>query len=563
MSLLRRKPRVPPEARPAEPAPDERIFGRHYRGPRPVAIGLIVALLFVVGFYLGFTKRVPFTSRGYELHATFESATTLKPNSLVRIAGVNVGKVSSVEPEGNMAKATFNVSDDALPIHEDATIKVRPRLFLEGNFFLELHPGSPSAPEMDSGSTIPHPDDRAVQIDEILTSLQSDTRANLQRALEGYGKALNAAPTVAEDAVQDPAVQGLTAAQAINKTFRYGGKAGRTSAIVNQAFLALHPHDLSNLIRAQRDLCTKLASTDGALSDFITNFNVTAGAFASESANLSASVSELAPTLQAAEPSLRHLNDALPWARRLARESLPGHPRASGDDPRRLAVARAGGQAAAAGGSWASPPSCSPRRRRASPGWPRRRCSLFPQLGLFSRCVSENLVPAGNMVIDDAGGAYPFSTGQPNFREFFYGVTQLAGESQGFDGNGPFVRFQAGGGPQRVQMANPTRRARPRTTPSGRNNISAPLATRPRLPVRREPPFRMDVPCHTQDVPDLNGPPPPSAPRARRRSREARDPRAPARLRRDRGPPRPGDPHHRRHPGVTDDPAPVLGPPDR
>ncbi len=72
-------------------------------------------------------------------------------------------------------------------------------------------------------------------------------------------------------------MQGLTGAEAINKTFRYGGKAGRTSAIVNQAFLGLHPHDLSNLIRAQRDLFAKLASTDGALSDFITNFNTTAG----------------------------------------------------------------------------------------------------------------------------------------------------------------------------------------------------------------------------------------------------------------------------------------------
>ena len=193
MSLLRRKPRGPVRRDPPEPGPDERIFGRHYRGLSPVAIGLVVAILFVVGFYLGFTKRVPFTSRGYELHATFESATTLKPNSLVRIAGVNVGKVSSVEPEGTMAEVTFNVSDDALPIHEDATIKVRPRLFLEGNFFLDLHPGSPSAPELDSGSTIPVTQTtRAVQIDEILTSLQSDTRTNLQRALEGYGKALNA-----------------------------------------------------------------------------------------------------------------------------------------------------------------------------------------------------------------------------------------------------------------------------------------------------------------------------------------------------------------------------------
>jgi phospholipid/cholesterol/gamma-HCH transport system substrate-binding protein len=277
VSLLRRKPRGPVKRDPQKPGPDERIFGRHYRGPRPAAIGLVVALLFVVGFYLGFTKRIPFTGRGYELHAALENATTLKPDSPVRIAGINVGKVYKVEAQGNTAEATFTVSDQGLPIHEDATITVRPRLFLEGNFFLDLHPGSPSAPELKSGSTIPMSQTTtAVQIDEILTSLQSDTRANLQRALEGYGEALNAAPTVAEDATQDPDVQGLTGAQAINETFRYGGKAGRTTTIVNDALLGLHPHDLSALIRGQRDLFAQLASTDGALSDLITNFNTTA-----------------------------------------------------------------------------------------------------------------------------------------------------------------------------------------------------------------------------------------------------------------------------------------------
>jgi phospholipid/cholesterol/gamma-HCH transport system substrate-binding protein len=488
---------------PQNPGPDERIFGRHYRGLSPVAIGLIVAILFVVGFYLGFTKRVPFTSRGYELHATLESATTLKPNSLVRIAGVNVGKVSAVEPEGTMAKATFNVSDEALPIHEDATIKVRPRLFLEGNFFLDLHPGSPSAPELESGSTIPITQTtRAVQIDEILASLQSDTRRNLQKALKGYGEALNAAPTAAEDAAQDPSVQGLTAAQAINKTFRYGGEAGRTSAIVNQAFLGQHPRVLSNLIRAQRDLFAKLASTDGALSDFITNFNTTAAAFASESANLSATIRELAPTLQEAEPSLRHLNDALPWFRRLARESLPGI--------RQLpATIRAGSP-------WLIQTGELLRRRElggtarllAASGPPLAKAGhaslrLFPEAGQFSRCVSHNLVPAGDIVIDDAGGAYPFSTGQPNIREFFYGAAQLAGESQGFDGNGPFVRFQAGGGPVLVRQALAGGGFQNESLWA--NNIAAPLGTRPRLPVGGKPPFRMDVPCYTQDVPDLNG----------------------------------------------------------
>jgi phospholipid/cholesterol/gamma-HCH transport system substrate-binding protein len=504
VSLLRRQSRAPLKRDPHNPPPDERIFGRHYRGPKPVAIGVIVALLFLAFFYLGFTKRIPFTSRGYELHATLENATTLKPDSLVRIAGVNVGKVSSVEAHGNIAEATFNVEDDALPIHDDATIKVRPRLFLEGNFFLDLHPGSPSAPELDSGSTIPATQtSTAVQIDEILTSLQSDTRTNLKRALEGYGEALNAVPTASEDASQDPDVQGLTGAQAINKTFRYGGKAGRTSAIVNQAFLGEHPHDLSNLIRAQRDVFTKLASTDGALSDLITNFNTTAGAFAQESGNLSDSIRELAPTLQEAEPSLRHLNEALPEAQRLARASLPGI--------RELpATIRAGSPWLVQAGKLLRQDELGRTAQLLAESGPplaqagHASLALFPQTGLFGRCVSHNLVPAGNVVIDDAGGTYPFSTGQPNFREFFYGASQLAGESQGFDGNGPFVRFQAGGGPELVQMAT-TAPAPGEKSVWGRN-ISEPLATRPRLPTGGQPPFRMDVPCHTQDVPDLNGP---------------------------------------------------------
>src|SRR5205823_9741668 len=125
---------------------------------------------------------------------------------------------------------------------------------------------------------------------QVLTSLQSNSRTDLKRALAGYGTALNQEPTAAQDATQDPDVQGKTGGEAINQTFRYGGKAGRTSAIVNQAFLGEHPHDLSNLIRGQRDVFAKLASTDGSLSDLITNFNTTAGALAAESSNLSATI---------------------------------------------------------------------------------------------------------------------------------------------------------------------------------------------------------------------------------------------------------------------------------
>ena len=66
----------------------------------------------------------------------------------MRIAGVNVGKVIGVERDGDATEVTFTVDDAGRPIHEDAFAAIRPRIFLEGNFFVDLDPGSPSAPEL-------------------------------------------------------------------------------------------------------------------------------------------------------------------------------------------------------------------------------------------------------------------------------------------------------------------------------------------------------------------------------------------------------------------------------
>lgn len=507
MSLFRRKRRTPVKYKPWEDAPDPRIFGRTYRGPSPAKIGLVLVLILALASYLAFTKRIPFTSPGYELHATFENATTLKPQSPVRIAGVNVGKVESVEPKGSAAEVTFTVDDQGLPIHQDATATIRPRLFLEGNFFLDLRPGSPSADDMSSGATIPVTHTAtAVQLDEILTSLQDYNRRDLRRALEAYGNTLTHVPTAAEDATQVPAVRGKTAAAALNETFKYGGKAGRTSAIVNQAFQGERPHDLSNLIRGQRNLFGKLASDEGALKGLITNFNTFAGTLASESANLSATFRELAPTLEEARPALRHIDQSLPPFRELAIQLEPGIRQLpetvrTGNPwlvqvKRLLRTNELGNDAAYLA---ASGPGVA-RLTAATP-------SFFHQVDLLSRCTSHNLIPAGNTVLSDpgpAGSGVDFTTGQPNYREFFYGTVQLAGESQGFDGNGSYVRFQAGGGPTLVRTNNPRGEAGNQSLWA--NNIAPPLGTRPRLSKQGKPPFRMDLPCYKNAAPDLNGP---------------------------------------------------------
>jgi phospholipid/cholesterol/gamma-HCH transport system substrate-binding protein len=482
---------------------DERLYRRGPRGLSRTAVGAIMVGLIAIGTYLAFAKSIPFVGKGYEAKAVFENAATLRTDSPVRIAGVNVGEVTSVEAEGDTTEVTFTVGDEGLPLHTDATIEIRPRLFLEGNFFLDTEPGSPSAPELPDGATIPVTQtSTAVQLDQVLTSLQKPDRENLGRFLEGFGAGLNHKPTAAEDATQDPDVQGLSGAQAVNESFRYGGPAGRDSAIVNEALLGTEPHDLSRLVLGGRRVFGALLSREEQLKDLITNFNVTTGALASESENLSATVRELAPTLEIARPSLQHLSESLPPLRTFARALEPS----IAELPSTID----------ASGPWLSQTNKLLRKRelgglskilrQAQPklaSATHTGIELLRQNGLLALCGSDVLVPTGDIVIDNAGGAYPFSTGQPNLREFFYTAAQQAGVGANFDGNGSYLRVQPGGGDVMTRTTNPG---------GGIQNeflfsptIAAPLGTRPNLSVSPKPPFRTDVACHTNAVPDLNG----------------------------------------------------------
>ena len=86
----------------------------------------------------------------------------------------------------------MELDDSALPLHEDATAKIRPRIFLEGNFFVDLKPGTPGAPTLDSGDTIKVSQTASpVQLDQVLTSLQSDSREDVKALLNGLNTALN------------------------------------------------------------------------------------------------------------------------------------------------------------------------------------------------------------------------------------------------------------------------------------------------------------------------------------------------------------------------------------
>jgi phospholipid/cholesterol/gamma-HCH transport system substrate-binding protein len=471
-------------------------------GMNPFTAGAIVLVLVVIAVYFGFTKHIPFT-HGYRVKGVFTSAVSIRKNSPVRIAGVNVGKVTGVSRYKNSdaSVVSMELQDKALPLHKDATMKVRPRIFLEGNFFVDLRPGTPASPKLHEGSTIGITQTATpVQLDEVLTSLQSDARADLQDVLQVYGGSLTRKPTAEDNAQQDPSVQGLTAAQALNKTFNYSPAALKNSTIVNEAFLGSAPNDLSKLLASFGKVAGALDANQSALQGFITNFNVTTGALAAQQNNLSATVRLLAPTLANSSRTFDALNRAFPPTRAFAREILPG----VRETP---ATIDASFPWIAQSTPWLAKNelgTLAPLLSQTTPSLASLTdgtVQLLPQVDLVSKCVTNVILPTGDVVINDGGSTNPnLHSGAANYKEFWYTMVGLAGEGQNFDGNGMYVRFQPGGGPFTVSTGP--------STLSGQqlfgNAVSPPLGTRPRY--GKEPPFNPNLACYKNQIPDLNGP---------------------------------------------------------
>jgi len=483
---------------------NEGIYHRPPTGPSFFVVGVIAAIVILIGTYFAFAKELPF-GNPYEVTATFENSATLRATSPVRIAGVNVGEVTDIELDGETSNVTFSVSDEGQPIKEDAEVTIRPRLFLEGNFFLDLRPGSPSAePLPDNGSIPVTRTQTALQIDEVLTSLQQPDRDNLRALLDGYGSALSDTPTAEEDKGQDPDVQGKSAAQAINDSFRFGGRAGKGTAQTSQALLGEESGDLATLVDSSGKVFRKLASRESQLSSLISNLAVTAGAFAAEAGALEETLSELAPTLEEAEPSLAKFNEVLPPLRAFARELTPGVeqlPATIEAGNPWLRQTRLLLQPGELGGVASDLRNAQPKLSGATAALD----GLLPALQGVSRCTTNVVIPAGDVVVNDG-----FSTGAPNYKEFLYAAATQAGVGGNFDGNGQMLRVQAGGGPTLVAAE-----ALPGLNLWG-FSIQPPTGSQPVRP-SGNPPVRTDVKCASQDLPDINGPaaaPGPASPRA-------------------------------------------------
>jgi phospholipid/cholesterol/gamma-HCH transport system substrate-binding protein len=469
----------------------------------PVRFGLVVLVVIALVVYFGFTKRVPF-HHGFRLKGVFSTAVNISPKSPVRVAGVNVGKVSSIQRVGNTGVVTMEITKGGLPIHSDATLKIRARILLEGNWFVDLAPGTPSAPTVSSGYTIPitHTSD-PVQLDQVLDALNTDTRSNLQTLLAEYGSALTRKPTPAQNAEQNVAVSGLNAAQALKKSYLDAPPALKGGAIVSQAFGGVEQHDLSKMIAGIGNFTAKLNVHEQQLGEFVDNFNTFLGSLAAQSTSLSAAVALLPSTLQNAGRAFTNFNAASPAIRKFSLDLIPGVEQG----PSTIAAAFPWIEQTQASLAPTELGGVAKGLREAAPtiaGLVVPQPAFFKQTDLFSQCLTKVIFPAGNTKLQDGSS----TTGVEAYKEFWYSMAGLAGLGQSFDGNGQTTRFM-------VENGSQTLRSSPATAvgaKSGGNKLrllartsQPPLGTRPAFPAT-EPPYKPLVQCSTQTPQEINGP---------------------------------------------------------
>jgi ABC-type transporter Mla subunit MlaD len=456
----------------------------------PFKAGVIAVVLIAVFSFFGFSRYNPF-KHNYTLYATFQSANDVKPKAPVRIAGINVGQVDEVTPLKNgsgMARVKMEIEDKGLPIHVDARAKVRPRIFLEGNFFVDLMPGTPSAKIAKSGYQIPvQQTSYPVQFGQLLTALQSDTRTDLQTFLREYG-------TVA---------LGNGGAQAYNSGLDSAPGAFKNSSIANQATLGQKPHDLSEgVLRGQQRLFKALDADPPALKGLITNLNITVLAFARQDVALERAIPALRDVLAVGRPALSSLNNALPHLRAFAIDALPGT-KSSGPTidaslpfvkQARLLVSKAELR-----GLTADLVPTIPALAKVN----HDTIPLLDENRTLSACTSKVLVPFAKTPIPDPD--FPDQSGIPFYKETGSTLAGLSGETRLFDANTGYIHVQTNAGPTSVQFRDQ----------DGKTFLaqvaSPPKGVRPLMPDHRTP-DRPGVPCETQQPPDMNAPLGPAEP---------------------------------------------------
>ncbi|MFL5883797.1 MAG: MlaD family protein [Thermoleophilaceae bacterium] len=154
-----------------------------------MAVFALSCIGIVLFLWLTFGGSTPLKPKPYQVKADFPEATTLAQQADVRISGVKIGNVQSISRQGLRSRVTLSIQAQYAPIPSNTHAILRQKTLL-GETYVELTPGTPTAPKIKDGGLIPNTQiAQTVQLDEIFRAFDPQTRAAFRTWLDQQGRA--------------------------------------------------------------------------------------------------------------------------------------------------------------------------------------------------------------------------------------------------------------------------------------------------------------------------------------------------------------------------------------
>lgn len=224
--------------------------------------------------------------------ADFATAAPLVDGNQVKIDGVVVGKVLALEARDDHADVVMALNPSAFPLHTDATVMIR-SVSLLGERYLDLERGSPDAPLLKPGDSIPMAQtSTTVGIDQILNELDEPTAEGLAAVVTTLGDGLRD-----NGANADATIRAL--APALRDTQALAEVLEEQNALLN------------NLVDRAEPVAGALAADDGrAMDQLVGSAERLLATTAARQEAFEATLAELPGALQSARTTLARLEGA-------------------------------------------------------------------------------------------------------------------------------------------------------------------------------------------------------------------------------------------------------------
>jgi phospholipid/cholesterol/gamma-HCH transport system substrate-binding protein len=265
---------------------------------------------------------------GYKVTAEFVNAGQLVKGNEVRIAGNTVGSVDEIDvSQSGTAEVSFTVDEDFAPLRQGTTAIIK-QTSLSGiaNRYVDLHLGPDGREEIEDGGRIgPDQTETAVELDQVFSLFDEDTRGSLQDFIKGQADTLRGRGRELREGIHylNPALstgsrlfEELTEDEALLEEFLVD-----SAALVNT--LASRRDDLTGVVSNLNATFGALGGQQDALAESIERLPPFMRRANTTFVNLRSALDEVDPLVDAAKPAVRRLGPFLDQARLFARDGEP------------------------------------------------------------------------------------------------------------------------------------------------------------------------------------------------------------------------------------------------